>query len=275
MSSMSCAAFRGAKAVFRSGLAGLVLFSAVAFLPAQETSVRPKINEVFENPDVVAFAARFEREGRDESARGGWKELFNGKTIDDGWKVRGGFAKYKVEEGAIVGTTSEGSPNTFLCKGPFGDFELQFEVLCDKELNSGVQIRSHVAEKDMPNPSGKGTIRKGTVYGYQCEIAPGTKTSGNFWDEARHGKWWDELAGKPGAEAAYKVGEWNRYRIVAQGDHIRSWINDVPCADFHEKTDASGVIGLQVHGIGKGKGPYQVRWRKIRLRELKPEEKVE
>ena len=46
----------------------------------------------------------------------GWVSLFDGKSLDD-WKVNGGSAAYKVEDGSIVGTTVEGSPNTFLCKG--------------------------------------------------------------------------------------------------------------------------------------------------------------
>ena len=35
------------------------------------------------------------------------------------------------------------------------------------------------------------------------------------------------------------------------------------------KDHPTGFIGLQVHGIGKGMGPYEVAWRNIRLRELK------
>lgn len=203
-----------------------------------------------------------------------WVSLFDGKTLD-GWTVNGGFATYKVEDGAIVGTTAEGSPNTFLCKGPFGDFALEFDVLCDPPLNSGVQIRSHVYEKDTPQPSNPKHVRKaGTVYGYQCEIAA-CPNPGNFWDEARGTKWWDDFSKKPEAQKAYKPNEWNHYRIVAQGDHIRSWVNGVLCADFHDSTDASGILGFQVHGIKKGTGPYQVRWKNIKIRELKPGDKVE
>src|SRR5687767_15553067 len=115
---------------------------------------------------------------------GAWINLFDGKTLD-GWTVKGGTAKYTVEDGMIVGTTVEGSPNTFLCKGPFADFELEFDVLCDQPLNSGVQIRSHVYEKDTPQPSNPKRIRKaGEVYGYQCEIVESSKgVAGNFWDE--------------------------------------------------------------------------------------------
>jgi hypothetical protein len=206
---------------------------------------------------------------------GKWINLFDGKTLD-GWQSQGGTAKYAVEEGTIVGTTVEGSPNTFLCKGPFGDFELEFDVLCDKPLNSGVQIRSHVYEKDTPQPSNPKRIRKaGEVYGYQCEIVESSKAvAGNFWDEGRHTKWWDDFSKKPAAQTAYKDGQWNHYRIVAQGDRIRSWVNGVPCADFRDKTDASGFIGLQVHGIKAGTPPHQVRWKNVRLRELKADETV-
>src|SRR3954452_7724194 len=202
--------------------------------------------------------------------------LFDGKTLD-GWSVKGGNATYKIEDGAIVGTTVERSPNTFLCRGDYGDFVLEFDVLCDKELNSGVQIRSHTYEKDTALESKKGQIRKaGTVYGYQCEITKAEEgVAGNFWDEARRTKWLDDFSKKPEATKAYKDGEWNHYRIVAQGDHIRSWVNGVPCADFHNDLDASGLIGFQVHSIRAGTGPYTVRWKNIRLKELKPGEKVD
>jgi len=72
----------------------------------------------------------------------GWKPLFNGKTLA-GWGVAQGYANYYVEDGAILGRTAEGSPNTFLTSYKhFGDFELKFEVKVDKGLNSGVQSRN-------------------------------------------------------------------------------------------------------------------------------------
>ena len=58
------------------------------------------------------------------AAEPSWISLFDGKTLD-GWTVKGGKATYKVENGMIVGTTVEGSPNTFLCRGPYSDFELK------------------------------------------------------------------------------------------------------------------------------------------------------
>ena len=220
-------------------------------------------------------------------AEEGWKSLFDGQTLT-GWEVKGGTATYRVEDGMIVGqTTEKSSINTFLCCGPFADFELELDVLCDKALNSGIQIRSHVYEKDTPQASapkktskGKAPaprIRKaGEVYGYQCEIGLASSGhNGNFWDEARRTKMLDDFTDKPQARTAFKEEQWNHYRIVAQGDRIRSWINGVPCADFRDTMDASGFIGLQVHWIKPGTGPYQVRFKNIRIRELKPDDKVE
>lgn len=201
--------------------------------------------------------------------------LFDGKTLA-GWTVKGGTATYGVEDGAIVGRTVEGSKNTFLCTvRDYADFEFECEVRCDPKLNSGFQIRSHTYARPTPQASNPKKQREaGEVYGYQCEITTADKgVSGNFWDEGRRTKWLDDLAGKPGAKA-FKDGEWNRYRIVTQGDRIRSWVNGVPCADFRDALDATGFIGLQVHGIAKGTGPFEVRWKNIRLRELKAGEVV-
>lgn len=204
------------------------------------------------------------------------KPLFDGQTIA-GWAVKGGTATYRVEDGAIVGRTAEGSKNTFLCTTrDYADFEFECEVKCDPALNSGIQIRSRTYAQPTPMVGKAKQIRAaGEVFGYQCEITTAAKgTSGNFWDEARRAAWLDDLAKKPGAATAFKDGAWNHYRIVAQGDRIRSWVNGVPCADFRDALDATGFIGLQVHSIAKGAGPYEVRWKNIRLRELKPGEVV-
>jgi Domain of Unknown Function (DUF1080) len=200
----------------------------------------------------------------------GWMPLFDGKSLD-GWKVNGGFASYKVEDGVIVGTTVEGSPDTFLCKGDYKDFALELEVKCDPDLNSGVQVRSHVYAKDDPDP--KDRQRAGVVYGPQCEIAKKEEgVAARFYDEGRRGKWLHEI--KPEAKDAFNDDGWNRYRIVVQGNRYRSWINGIAASDFTDDVDKSGLIGLQVHGIAKGTRPYQVRWRNLRIRELKPGEVV-
>jgi len=212
--------------------------------------------------------------------------LFDGKTLD-GWAVKSGTASYKVDGGTIVGTTIVGSPNTFLCtKKTFGDFVLEFEVKCDADLNSGVQFRSEAYDQDTEIEVGgkKREFPAGRVFGYQVEIAS-NGCAGRVYDEARTGRWLD--TGKAPkeetpadldkatatAKRVYKIDGWNQYRVIAQGDHIQTFINGEKITDFHDATTAKGFFGLQVHQIPKDKGPYSVCWRNIRVKELKPGEK--
>jgi hypothetical protein len=219
----------------------------------------------------VAFAE--DKKPAESKPAGEWQTWFaDGKL--DGFTVVSGTADYKVEDGVLVGTTKEGSPNTFLMSKSFKDFELQFEVKVDDQLNSGVQVRSRVSKEGEPTPEGaKKPIPPGRLYGPQCEIAI-NGTAGDFYDEARRGTWWSELTQTKEAirtaeaKAAFKKGEWNHYRIVVTGDHYQSFVNGVKTADFKQPNDPEGHIGFQVHGIKKGTGPYSVRWKNVKVREL-------
>jgi hypothetical protein len=197
--------------------------------------------------------------------RDGWVALFDGKSLS-GWEQKNGTATFRVDQGTVLGKTSEGSPNSFLCSTKeYGDFELKFEVKVDDPLNSGVQIRS----------ASKPDFNNGRVHGPQVEIAT-NGTAGFIYGEALGTGWLSDEAGMqdPEKKAAFKKGEWNTYRVLAQGKSIKTWINGVPVADLvDEKSNMpKGFIGLQVHGIAKGTGPYEVRWRNIEIKEL-PERK--
>ena len=188
----------------------------------------------------------------------GWHDLFDGKSLD-GWSLVNGSAKYSVEDGAIVGTSVSDSPNSFLATDEvFGDFILEFEAKLDTPLNSGVQFRG----------LSRSEYRNGRVHGYQLELDSSERgwTAG-IYDEARRG-WLYSLTRNPAATAAYKFDEWNRYRIEAIGDSLRTWVNDVPATNLVDRETAEGFIALQVHGIGKDESKLgkQVRWRNIRIK---------
>jgi hypothetical protein len=193
------------------------------------------------------------------------KSLFDGKSLK-GWKQCNGQAVYAVEKGTIVGTTVEGSPNSFLCTGKtYGDFVLEYEIWADDVLNSGVQIRSHqyAAEQEVVTFNGKEYQKRkqpaGRVYGYQVETASEKSgASGGIYDEARRG-WLDNPI-----THALKADQWNKYRVEAIGDHIRVWVNGVACADLVDPVDQEGFIALQVHSF-KGEKPAKVRWRNLRI----------
>jgi len=209
---------------------------------------------------------------------GNWINLFDGKSLN-GWSVHSGFAKYHVEDGAIVGTAVKNSPNTFLCTDKeYGDFILEFEVMVDPKLNSGVQFRSKIAPEELTywlrNEKGDMEAKKVTkdrVYGYQVEIAGAeTGTSGGIYDEARRAMirpWWIEKGTE--ASKAFKDGQWNKYRVECRGQSIKTWVNGISTADIKDAMTPSGIIGLQVHDVGNETTPYEVRWRNIRLMELK------
>ncbi len=201
----------------------------------------------------------------------GWVPLFDGKSIEE-WSVKSGFATYRVEDGVIVGKTADGSKNSFLCSPKeYGDFELEFEVMVDDGLNSGVQIRSSLKDADKENSYG------GRVNGPQVEIESGPGQAGWIYGEATGLGW---LSPEPQSKDKavnthdhFKNGEWNKYRIVAKGPRIQTWINGNMIADLtHEeiyKSYPKGLIGLQVHGIKKDSGPFEVRWKNLRIKELK------
>jgi hypothetical protein len=186
-----------------------------------------------------------------------WRPLFNGRTLD-GWYACNGSAPFTVEGGAIVGRTVVNSPNSFLCtKETFGDFILEYEVWVATNLNSGVQIRS------TSDPA----IKNGRVHGYQVEVDPSDRAwSGGIYDEARRG-WLHTLVDQEAARKAFRLGEWNRFRVEAIGTSIRTWLNGIPCANIVDDLTPSGLIALQVHSIGSdtSKAGEVIRFRNLRI----------
>ena len=206
-------------------------------------------------------------------AADGWVDLFNGKNLD-GWEQHSGTAKYRVENGEIVGTTVLKTGNSFLCtKKTYGDFILEFEFKVAKDMNSGVQFRSefYVSETEKEINGKKKKFPADRVFGYQYEIDPSPRAyTAGIYDEARRG-WLADLKDNPAAQKAFKQGDWNKARIECRGDQIQTFINGVKAADLKDGMTLRGVIALQVHGIGDGKkNPpgEEIRWRNIRLKEL-------
>jgi hypothetical protein len=187
----------------------------------------------------------------------GWRKLFNGKDLT-GWKEINGKAPYVVEKGMIVGTTVEGSPNSFLAHDEqFGDFILELEFKMDDGTNSGIQFRSE----------SKPDYLEGRVHGYQLDIDPSPrKWCGGIYDESRR-QWLYPLEYNPPAKAAYRNNEWNIARIEAIGNSLRTFINGIPCSNVEDNMTLKGLIALQVHSIGKGETPGKHVWFKnIRIK---------
>ena len=189
--------------------------------------------------------------------RDGWRPLLIDKELSNFIKLNGS-ADYFVEGNAIVGISKANTPNTFLCtKEKFGNFILEFQVWADPVLNSGLQFRS-ISDPD---------IMEGRVHGYQVEIESSPrKWAGGIYDEGRRG-WLYALDSNPQAKDAFKVNEWNHYRVEAIGDEIVTWVNKIQCTDLIDNLTSTGFIGFQVHSIeNESQENKQVKWKNIKIK---------
>ncbi|MEO2049523.1 MAG: PVC-type heme-binding CxxCH protein [Pirellulales bacterium] len=174
-------------------------------------------------------------------------QLFNGRDLT-GWS--GDKTLWKVEQGEIVGRSPGIQENQFLVSDlVVTDFELSLKVrLIPDGANSGIQFRSQIAHG-------------GHVKGYQADIGQGWW--GALYDELGRG-----VLSKPPASTEFlKVGQWNDYRIVATGDHIRTFINGQACVDLHDPNGARrGILALQIHS-GEA---MEIRFKDLELRIVEP-----
>lgn len=214
----------------------------------------------------------------------GFQSIFNGKDLS-GWD---GHPKlWFVKDGAITGQTTAENPakkNTFLVwtNGTVGDFELRcsFKLVANNSqefANSGIQFRSQVVEPDY-----------WVVHGYQADMEAGPNYTGTLYEEgsprgtmAGRGEkvvWTKEckkqLVGSLGSteeiQGAIKHGDWNDYEIIAEGNHLREFINGKQMIDVvddcEERRAMTGVLALQLHA-----GPAMtVQFRDLRLKKLEP-----
>ena len=201
-----------------------------------------------------------------QAQNGNWKNLFNGKDLS-GWKAIAGKATFEVKDGVIEGTAVHGTGNTFLVSEEmYTDFILEVDLKINHiSSNSGIMARGQF------DPAARNG--EGLVFGYQIEADPTPRAwSGGVYDEARRG-WFYTLDLNPAAKTAFKMGEWNTYRIEAIGNTIKTWVNGQEVAYFVDDMDAKGFIGLQVHSIQKkedeGRKTY-FRNVRIQTENLKP-----
>jgi hypothetical protein len=193
-----------------------------------------------------------------------WVILFNGKTLD-GWKPFRDTTQFALSDGVVVATSS--ADTQFLhTVDEYGDFELQLEVkLHDTDLNSGVQIRTHLTRT-----SDDGKVRP-RLHGPQVDIGKSPGRSGYIFNQG-NGAWITPEEDLVRNETMTN-GEWNKLRVLAIGPRIQTWINDEQVGDVANdeayKKYPSGVIALQVHGVKRSpEKARHVSFRSIRIRKI-------
>jgi uncharacterized protein (TIGR03067 family) len=218
----------------------------------------------------------------DRASEQGFESIFNGKDLA-GWD---GHPKlWFVKDGTITGQTTAENPakrNTFLVwtNGTVGDFELRcsFKLTPNNSqgfANSGVQFRSKVVDPSY-----------WVVNGYQADMEAGPNYTGTLYEEgsprgtmAGRGEkvvWTKDckkqaagsLGGAEELQAAIKHGDWNDYDIIAEGNHLREYVNGKAMVDViddcEERRAMTGVLALQLHA-----GPSMtVQFKNLRLKKL-------
>jgi hypothetical protein len=191
-----------------------------------------------------------------EPAAEEWTPLFDGESLD-GWRNPYDWGEARVENGVIE---LQANDKFFLItEDTYSDFVFEGDVrLPDRESNSGFMFRAQVDTN--------------RVYGYQAEVDPTDRAwSGGLYDEGRRG--WlhpaegDSLAGVNYREEhgdAFNPTDWNEYRIRAEGDSLKIWVNGEMTTAVQDTVDQEGVIGIQHHGED-GK---VYRFRDLRIRRL-------
>ena len=218
---------------------------------------------------LAIFTFCFNSIGEDKA-----EELFNGKDLT-GWS--GKAENWSVVDGVIVGKTTDEDPlpyNQFLIweGGEVEDFELTADLkLTSNGNNSGIQYRSQL----------RPDLGEQVVSGYQCDMHPAVWANGMGYHEKGRGiickrgmkvvitpEGKPKIVGELPMEPEFNTGEWNTYKITAQGNHIVHEINGVQTIDMvdhdEEGRALSGVIAFQIH-----KGPaMKIEIRNVTMKRL-------
>ncbi|MBA7526337.1 hypothetical protein ES705_18499 [subsurface metagenome] len=224
-------------------------------------------------PFVFSIACKNQTGSQDK-----WQYLFDGKTLN-GWKILGGKADFYVEDGMIVCNTKlDIDGGLLVTKKLYDNFILELDVKIDTSLNSGVQCRSQMWEKDTTTTylagDSKGTIHQsrwkaGSVWGYQIEVDPSDRAwSGGLYEPGNRG-WVVTLADNEAARKSFKPMDWNHFKIIMDGNKIQTWVNGVIAVDTTDDMSASGFLGFQFHkAYRKWQVDKKVFWKNIKIKEL-------
>jgi hypothetical protein len=195
-----------------------------------------------------------------------WISLFDGVSLKN-WKIINRTEGVAIQNNTLichmVANTSE---HSFVCtEEKFSDFILEMDCKLEGDFHTGILFRCIDAPVDA----------KVRLYGYQVKIDPTPRkwTGGIFDDFGDCWKWLYDLSQDERAREAFKMNQWNTFRIEAIGAQSKVWINNIPvCNMIHEKY-AHGYIALKMHSLNDNpeKEKVLVHFKNIRIITENPE----
>lgn len=167
----------------------------------------------------------------------GGKAIFIEGSED--WVVTG-KPSWEYDNGILIGT-SMGSTGFVMTKNTYSNFVLTLEFYPDELVNSGVFVR----------------CKNSVISNTDCYEM-------NIWDIHPNQKFRTGSIVTRTEPLAFvnTVGKWNTYKIVCDGNEIKTWINDQLTADILNDELVEGYIALQVAEPGR------IRFRNIKLKNI-------
>ncbi|WP_234570776.1 3-keto-disaccharide hydrolase [Rhodohalobacter sp. 614A] len=218
--------------------------------------------------------------------RHGWRLLWDGETTD-GWRQANGGEfpdrGWVVEDGTLTVIESDGTESPFgdiVTEQEFSDFIFEVEFKITEGANSG--IKYFVMEGLNPG--------SGSEIGPEFQVldndnhpdakmgVAGNRTVGSLYDMITA----TNLSEGDRDDIRFKgIGQWNKARIVAKGNHVEHWLNNIKVVEYERGSQIyrnlvqkskynvyenfgeakTGHILLQDHG-------NRVSFRSIKIREL-------
>lgn len=222
----------------------------------------------------------------------GWRLLWDGKTTtgwhspksetfpSKSWRIADGVLT--VDAGLSDATAESGAGGDIISEDVYSNFELTADFRTSYGCNSGIKIFVQPDISPIDKVTGRPT-GKGSAIGMEFQIL-----DDQHHPDAKLGRNGDRTIGSlydliPAAKdkKVMPIGDWNRARIVSQGQHVEFWLNGVKTVDFERNSPAfhdavekskfknipdfgewaNGHILLQEHGS-------PVSFQNVKLREL-------
>ena len=184
-----------------------------------------------------------------DNAKPRYKKLFNGKDLS-GW-TKHGTENWYVENGELICESGPDKKYGYLSTDKaYYNFILELNFKLEANGNSGVFIRSGI----------EGT----KISGWQIEVAPPDHHTGGIYES--YGRGW-LIQPKPEDEKVLKGDDWNTLKAHVINDEVTTWLNGKQIVFLKDEKigKGKGFIALQIHDGGG----IKVRWKNIRIKELK------
>jgi hypothetical protein len=177
--------------------------------------------------------------------------LFNGKDLT-GFKAEESKDFWHVEDGVLIGENDAARKGNYLwTEKEYGDFAIEFDVrwksTTERGVDTGIEMRKPKIQ-----------LQLGVSGSLKVDMTGCFYTGGKpAYPEAGQAKEVKNLL-KP-------EGEWNTFRIQAQGDTFTCWINGQKASEYTDaKFSGAAPLGLQIHPSVEMKCEY----RNIKIAEL-------